>query len=183
MSEWFNYTQNSPMMGAECQKNRSIYQRIFVNCVFWKYFCFWSICRLFHLVFTKNYHQNSVGKTFLGCSYHLNGIKEWYSFWAKVFAIPYRKLAQVGFESTTSCLQSTRSNHWVIWPNDEMCLMVYRSKWPQSSSHRCNIYDIYIISIHVLYLIYIYDLFIRIVLFYYYYIYIYILINKPLFWC
>ena len=30
----------------------------------------------------------------------------------------------------------TRSNHWAIWPNDEMCLMVYRIKWPRSSSHR-----------------------------------------------
>ena len=33
-------------------------------CVFWKHFCFWSICRLFYLVFAKNIHENSVGKTF-----------------------------------------------------------------------------------------------------------------------
>ena len=50
------------------------------------------------------------------------------------FSIPCRKLARVGFEPTTSCLPCTRSNHWAIWPNDEMCLMVYRIKWPRSSS-------------------------------------------------
>ena len=57
-------------------KNTSIYQRIFLICVFWKYFCFWSICRLFHLVFKKNIHENSVRKTFWECLYHLNAIKE-----------------------------------------------------------------------------------------------------------
>ena len=31
-------------------------------------------CRLFNLVFTNNIHENSVGKTFLGYSYHLCGI-------------------------------------------------------------------------------------------------------------
>ena len=97
-------------------KNRSIYQRVFVICFFWKYFCFWSICKLIH--------ENSVGKNFLGCSYLSNGIKEyyiyiWYSFWAKVPAIPYRKLAQVEFEPTSSCLLCTRSNHWAIWLNDK----------------------------------------------------------------
>ena len=52
------------------------------------------------------------------------------------FSIPYRKLARVGFEPMTSCLPCTPSNHWTIWPNDEICLMVYRIKWPRSSSHR-----------------------------------------------
>ena len=27
------------------------------------------------------------------------------------------------------------TNHWAIWPNDEMRLIVYRIKWPRSSSH------------------------------------------------
>ena len=35
-------------------------------------------------------------------------------------------------EIRTSCLPCTRSNHWAIWPNDEMCLMVYSIKWPRS---------------------------------------------------
>ena len=51
------------------------------------------------------------------------------------FSIPYRKLAQVGFEPTTSCFPYRHSNHWAIWLNDEMCLMVYRIKWSWSSSH------------------------------------------------
>ena len=34
-------------------------------------------CRIFHLDFAKNLHENSIGKTFLGCSYHLNGITEY----------------------------------------------------------------------------------------------------------
>ena len=42
----------------------------------------------------------------------------------------------MGFEPTTSCLPCTRSNHWATWPKDEKCLMVYRIKWPRSSSHR-----------------------------------------------
>ena len=51
------------------------------------------------------------------------------------FLISYRKLAWVGFNPTTSCLPCTRSNHWAIWPNDDICLTVYRIKWPRSSSH------------------------------------------------
>ena len=45
----------------------------------------------------------------------------WYSFWAKVFRFAYRKLAQVRFESTSTCLPCTCSNHWDIWFNDETC--------------------------------------------------------------
>ena len=62
------------MMEAECQKIIIIwliYQWIFVS--FGKIFG-----RLFHLLSTENIHEDSVGKTFLGCSYHLNGIKEIY---------------------------------------------------------------------------------------------------------
>ena len=51
------------------------------------------------------------------------------------FWIPYRKLARVGFEPTTLYLPWRRSNHWAIWPNDDMCLMVYIIKRPWSSSH------------------------------------------------
>ena len=74
VSGWLNDTQNPSMMEAKCQKIIIIcliYQGIFAS--------FGNIfCRLFPLVFTKNIHANSVGKTFLGCSYHLNGIKEIY---------------------------------------------------------------------------------------------------------
>ena len=52
----------------------------------------------------------------------------------KGFSIPYRKLARVGFEPTTLCLLCTHCNHWTFWPNDEICLMVYRIKWPRSPS-------------------------------------------------
>ena len=77
----------------------------------------------------------------------------------------------------------THSNHWAIWSNDEMCLMVYRIKWPRSSSHRCNVYDIYI---HIY--IYIYYLYINIIYIWFIYmycivLYTYIYINKPSFWC
>ena len=60
-------------MENECQKIIAIWSisiGIFVS--------FENIfCRLFNLVFTNNIHENSVGKTFLGYSYHLCGIKEY----------------------------------------------------------------------------------------------------------
>ena len=43
-----------------------IYQGYLWFVSFEKRFCFWSICRLFHLVFTKNIHKNSVGNTLGG---------------------------------------------------------------------------------------------------------------------
>ena len=101
----------------------------------------------------------------------------WYSFWAKVFA-------GVGFEPTTSCLPCTHSNHWIIWLNDEICLMVYWIKCPWSWSHCCNIYMIYILCICIIYFIhmiyiYIYNIYIYIYVYMYMYIciciYIYIL--------
>ena len=76
----------------------------------------------------------------------------WYSFWAKVFAIPYRMLA-VGFEPTVSCLLlSTRSNNWAVWPNDEMCLMVYRIKWPHKAQVIAVIYMIYLYVLYYRYI-------------------------------
>ena len=51
------------------------------------------------------------------------------------FSIPYRKLIWVGFEPTTLRLPCTHSNHGAIWPNDETCFVVYRIKWPRSSTH------------------------------------------------
>ena len=73
VSQWMvQWYPKFPYDGGWVSKNRLIYRRIFVICVFWKYFCFfcfWSICRLFYLSFTKNIHENSVGKTFLGCSF------------------------------------------------------------------------------------------------------------------
>ena len=64
----FNDTQDPPMMEAECQKIISIwliykrifssFENIFVSEVFVDY--------VFHLVFTKNIHENSVGKNFGG---------------------------------------------------------------------------------------------------------------------
>ena len=51
------------------------------------------------------------------------------------YSIPYKKLAGVGFEPTPSYLPYTRCNYWAIWPNDEMCLLVYRIKWPWRPSH------------------------------------------------
>ena len=75
MTGRLNDTQNPSMMEAECQKIiiiRLIYQEgIFLS--FGNFFR-----RLFHLVFTKNIHENSVGKT-VWCSYDLNGIKEVYT--------------------------------------------------------------------------------------------------------
>ena len=50
----------------------------FVNviCVFWKDICFWSICRLFNLVFTWNMHwKNLFGSIFFGHPYCSNGTK------------------------------------------------------------------------------------------------------------
>ena len=101
-----------------------------------------------------------------------------YSFWAKVFAIPCRKLAQVRYQPTTMCLPYTRSNHWAIWANDEMYLMDYSIKWARRSIYM--IYRIYIniygyTNRYVLYILYIscyiyymYHLFTFIVLFYIY---------------
>ena len=63
---------NPSMMEAECQKIIIIwliYQGIFAS--FGNVFC-----RMFHLDFTKNIHENSVGKFFWVCSYHLSCIKE-----------------------------------------------------------------------------------------------------------
>ena len=42
-----------------------------------KIFLFLNYLQTIYLVFTKNIHENSVGKTFFGCSYHLNDIKEY----------------------------------------------------------------------------------------------------------
>ena len=80
-------------------------------------------------------------------------------FELRFFAIPYRKLAQVGIEPANLCLPCMRSNHWAIWPNDEVCLNVYRIKWPQSSSHHCMIYlYIYLYIYIVLYVIFMFYL-------------------------
>ena len=67
VSGWFNDTQNPPMMEAECQKIISIcliykrifvsFENIFVSELFLDY--------VFHLVFTKNIHENSVGRRFV----------------------------------------------------------------------------------------------------------------------
>ena len=89
-----------------------------------------------------------------------NIIYIWYSFWAKVLAIPYRKLAQVGFKPTNSCLLCIRSNHWAIWLNDEAQVIAV-------------INVIYTLFIYVIYMIYLYVLH-CIVLYIYIYIYIYI---------
>ena len=90
-----------------------------------------------------------------------------YSFWAKVFAIPCRKLAQVRCQPTTMCLPCTRSNHWVIWANDEMNLMAYSIKWARRSIYMIyriytniyvytNTYVLYILCIYrVIYILYV----------------------------
>ena len=51
------------------------------------------------------------------------------------FLIPYGKLGWASLEPMTLCLLCTHSSHWAIWPIDDMCLMVYRIKWPWTSSH------------------------------------------------
>ena len=76
MGGWFNDTQNPPIMEAECQKIISIwfiykrifssFENIFVSEVFVDY--------VFHLVFTKNIHENSVGKSFGGALKWYQGI-------------------------------------------------------------------------------------------------------------
>ena len=71
MGGWFNDTQNPPMMEAERQKIISvwlIYKRIFAS--FENIF----VSEVFHLVFTKNIHENSVWKNFGGALKWYQGI-------------------------------------------------------------------------------------------------------------
>ena len=51
-------------------------------------------------------------------------------------SLSYRKLAYMGFDPTTWSLPCTYSNHWSVWPSNEMCLMVERIKWARSLTHR-----------------------------------------------
>ena len=105
MVKWY---LKSPYDGGWVSKNRWYLINLPKDiCVFWKYFSFWSICRLFHIVFIENVAPSWIWPANL-------------------------------------CLPCTRSNHWAIWPNDNVCLTVCRIKWTQSSSHHCNIYDIFI---------------------------------------
>ena len=53
-------------------------------------------------------------------------------FYLQLFLITFKNLPRVGFKLTTSCLPCTRCNHRTIWPNNEMCLMVYIKLGPSS---------------------------------------------------
>ena len=84
------------------------------------------ICMEIYVIFWCSQQSHTIKLFFFMYIYHI------YIY----IYIPYIKLVRVGFKHTTSCLPCTGSNHWAIWPNDEMCLMVCRIKWPRSSSHR-----------------------------------------------
>ena len=73
----------------------------------------------------------------------------------------------------SSSLPCTSSNHWAIWLYNEMCLIGYRIKWPQISSH-CQVISVAefkSISQSIFLYIYIHT---HIYLYIYIYIYIYI---------
>ena len=98
----------------------------------------WNIAHHVCLLCLRCLMNSILDRMFLGMRYKTEFIKIHaiyiyiYIYIYTCIMIPYRNLAQVGFEPTTSCLPCTRSNHWAIWPNDEMCLKVYRIKWPRS---------------------------------------------------
>ena len=60
----------------------------------------------------------------------------WYSFWAKVFRFHIESWPEWDSNPRPRAYRVHALNHWAIWPNDQTCLMVYRIKWPRSSSHR-----------------------------------------------
>ena len=71
----------------------------------------------FHLVFTKNIHENSVGKFLLGWSFLIKWCQRVYTY--------------LSFVPTTFCLPCTWFNHWAIWPNGETCFILILNfpKW------------------------------------------------------
>ena len=81
MCKRFNDTQSHHHDGGWGCKNiwhsMSLGKHSYIS---WVDFCFWSICRLFHLVFTHNMHGGNFAKNFWGAyifrhPYHSNSIK------------------------------------------------------------------------------------------------------------